>query len=151
VLPVRRHDHLAGAGELAQQRSALLKLRDGDLGLEDRAPPAQALPTPEAFAEGVGQPPHERPELEKPEQLHELVTIDWPLHQIEGSDLEGHVTHQRHHLGVGACLLLVCLKALPQLGRLLRGMGEDPVEIAVGGDQLRRGLLPDTGNSGQVV
>ena len=46
---------------------------------------------------------------------------------------------------------LVVGQVLPQLGRLLVQVGEDPVEVAVGGEQLGRRLLPHAGHPRQVV
>ena len=66
-------------------------------------------------------------------------------------DVERHVAHERDDARVGARQLLVLGQVLAQLRRLLVEVGENPVEVAVLGQQLGRGLLPHARNAGQVV
>ena len=93
----------------------------------------------------------QRPELQEVEQLAHRLRVDLSEGQLVEPGIEGHVAHQQHHLGVGAHLRLRGGQVLPQLGRQLVQRCEDPVEPSPVVDQLRRGLLPHSGHSGQVV
>ena len=64
---------------------------------------------------------------------------------------ERSVVAQDHQLEVLARPRLVLDQRRLELGRLRVDVGEDPVEAAVLVDQLRRRLLADAGNAGQVV
>ena len=66
-------------------------------------------------------------------------------------ELEGHVAHERDDPGVRAGQLLARRQVLPQLGRELVQVREDAVEVAVGREELGRGLLPHARHARQVV
>ena len=66
-------------------------------------------------------------------------------------DIERHVAHERDDAGVRAGQLLVLGQVLAQLRRLLVEVREDPVEVAVLGEELGRRLLPDARHARQVV
>ena len=112
---------MVSAGHVRGGERRDLGLDDGPL-VVDRADPV---------AEGLGQPGHQRSELEEVEQLEQRLGVEVALHEIGGADVERDVAHQDHHLDVQAGLLLVLLEVLAELGRLVRGVGEDPVEVAV--------------------
>ncbi len=65
--------------------------------------------------------------------------------------VERHVADQRDDLGIHANPFLVFGQVLAQLGREGVEMGVQGVEVSVLIDQLRRRLLPDPRDAGQVV
>ena len=71
--------------------------------------------------------------------------------RLVGVDVDRNVPDQRRGLGVAADLGLGVGQALAQLRRQLVEMGEDPVEVAVGVDELGRRLLAHPRHAGQVV
>ena len=99
--------------------------------------------------ERLGEPRLERPELEEVEQPLDvsLVRAD---HQVVG-ELHRSVPPQHADLEVLAHPRLGLRQRAAQLRGQLVEVGEDPVEPAVGRDQLGRGLLADSGHTGQVV
>ena len=84
---------------------------------------------------------------EAPGALHVDRT---PCHVVH-PETQRHVAHQDHHLLVQAGQGLVLPKVLAELGRLLRGCCEHPVQPAIGVDELCRRLLPHARNTGKVV
>jgi hypothetical protein len=82
-----------------------------------------------------------------------LRRLQVPAAETELVDVhaERHVAHERDDGGVGTGQLLVGGQVLPQLWCLLVEMGEDPVEVAVGGEQFGCRFLADPGHTRQVV
>ena len=71
--------------------------------------------------------------------------------EVEGVDIERSITYEGHHGEVVACQPFIRRHVLPELGRQLVEVGEDPIKVAVGGEQLRRRLLPHAWHARQVV
>ena len=74
-----------------------------------------------------------------------------PISRSAGTDVELAVEAQAGHLAVEEHPLARLTQVLPLLRRQVVEVLEDPFEVAVGGDELRRGLLADAGHAGQVV
>jgi hypothetical protein len=99
------------------------------------------------------EPVVQRAELEEVEQPLDLVRVGRAHQEVGRLQLDGCVAHQAHDLFVAAHpgLDLGVGQGRPQLGGLLVDVLEQAVEAAVGVDELRRGLLADTGHAGKVV
>ena len=101
-------------------------------------------------AERLVQPVQERAELEELEQPLDLGHLRGQ-HGVVEVHLHRHVAPEQHHPGVLPHPLLVLGQRRPQLGRLGIEVLVDPVDAAVGRDQLGRRLLADAGHARQVV
>ena len=90
-------------------------------------------------------------ELESPEHLAQLRTVGWLQYELRGIAVELEIApHRRELLGL-ACLVGVLGQVLAPSRRQLADVIEDALERAVLRHQLTRRLVPDPGNSGDVV
>ena len=92
----------------------------------------------------------QRLELEEVEQFAHFGVVGREP-QLVDIDIEGHIAHQHHEVGVGPRLGLVRAQCFTQFRRLFVDVGENAVETAVGGDELRGRLLAHPGDAGEVV
>ena len=106
---------------------------------------------PEVLTQRLGQPVVEGPELQEVEQFPQLLGVGHRVAEVVEPHRQLDISNQLHQPDVAPGLVLVLLQVLAELGRLLGGVGEDPVEVAVSVDQLRRRLLAHAGDTGQVV
>ena len=90
-------------------------------------------------------------DLEQVEQAPHLLAIGPPEEQVLARALERHVADQRAHLQIETNLCLVLGKRSPELRRLLVEVRVQRVDVAVGVDELGRGLLPHPWDAGKIV
>ncbi len=102
-------------------------------------------------AECFGEPYAQRAELQEVEQPLQFLRIRGDAEAFDRDPGEGCVVAQQHQVEVLARPRLVFDQRALQLRSLRVDVGEDPVEAAVRGDQLGRGLLPHSGHARQVV
>ncbi len=136
-------------GEASQQCGRLRRGVDGDhLGLERgrRGHGRHGI-----VAHGLGQPIVEGAKLEEVEQPADRFLVERRHAELLGIGVARDVAEQHHHVSVGTHPRFV----LGEAGSKFRGevveMFEDPVEAAVGGDELGRRLLPHSRDAGKVV
>ena len=103
------------------------------------------------FPEPFEQPGHQGAEGELIEQDLDLVAVPLPLTELTGIDVERDVADQQRHLTVEEHPVARVAQVLALLRGELVEVREDPLEVAVGGDELRRRLLADAGHARQVV
>ncbi len=120
-----------------------------DLGLEHRDCRSDCRSP--VVTERLGEPFVQRAELEEVEELAHLLTVERFEPKSVRRDLERHVAKQHHHVGVATDPLFVLAEAGAQLRGLFVDVLEDAVDAAVRVDQLRRRLLTDARDTGEVV
>ena len=101
-------------------------------------------------SQGLEQPVGQGAELEEVEQLPCRFHVGLDRQRVE-VDVDRSVATKDHQFGIAADALFVFGQRGPQLRRLRVDVGEDPVEAAVGVDQLRSSLLTDAGDTVEVV
>ncbi len=103
------------------------------------------------FADCFEQSRQECSELELVEQHADLFSIPGALAQVGGREVDLDVGPQPGHLAVEEDTVAGVAEVLALLGRQLVEVLVDALEVSVRGDELRRGLLADAGNAGEVV
>ena len=89
--------------------------------------------------------------LEPLVQFLDVASIPSAHLKVHWINRKRNVSHQRHHGEIGTSQRFVGGHVLAQLWGQLIEVGIDAVEISIGGEHLRCSLLPDTGDSRQVV
>ncbi len=103
------------------------------------------------LADGVEHPLPDRAERELVEQHAHLLPVPRTLTELVGLHPEIEIAAQQRHLAVLEDAVAHLVEVLPLLRWQLVEVLQDRFERAVGGHELRGGLLADAGHTGQVV
>ena len=101
--------------------------------------------------EGLEQPLPQHPELEAVEHLVHLLAVPGLAFELVDRDAQRHVADQLVEPAVAQHAVEVLAEGVADLAADLVDVGDDPRQVAVGGDPLRRRLGPDAGHAGEVV
>ena len=144
-------DHLGGRGR-GQRDGELLGLDSLRHGGGELDPGGSVVTrSEEPRVEHLGDPSPGPLHLESIEELLDISPVPSTHLEVEGVHVDRRVADQGHDGEVVPSQILVGGHVLSQLRRQLIEVGEDAIEIAIGGEQLRRRLLPHAGDPGQVV
>ena len=101
--------------------------------------------------EGLEQPLPQHPELEAVEHLVHLFAVPGLAFELVDGDAQRHVADQLVEPAVAQHAVEVLAEGVADLAADLVDVGDDPRQVAVGGDPLRRRLGADAGDPGEVV